>query len=86
MRPLEEVDAHLDAHKAYLDRYYASGTFLASGRRVPRTGGVILANCASREEAERLVAEDPFSVHGIARYEIIEFQPTKTAPALAPPA
>lgn len=30
-------------YAAFLDRYCADGTFLVSGRKVPRTGGVILA-------------------------------------------
>jgi uncharacterized protein YciI len=43
-RPLEEVYRHLDAHVAYLKQEYANGSFIASGRKVPRTGGIILCN------------------------------------------
>ena len=42
-KPLEEIDDLMSDHMAYLRRCYASGVFLASGRREPRTGGVILA-------------------------------------------
>ena len=35
VRPLEEVDALLAEHVQFLDRHYASGLFVVSGRRVP---------------------------------------------------
>lgn len=38
-RPLSEVDQHLEAHVAYLKQQYGDGHFIASGRKVPRTGG-----------------------------------------------
>lgn len=83
-RPAEEVDAYLEAHKAYLDTYYRNGNFLVSGRRVPRTGGVILCKAGSREEADEMMRHDPFYIHGIATYEVIEFVPGKYAEGLEP--
>jgi uncharacterized protein YciI len=82
VRPLEEIDAQLAAHRAYLDRFYASGVLLSSGPRVPRTGGVILARFADRAAAESFVAGDPFTQAGVARYEVIEFTATRAANAL----
>lgn len=41
--PLEAVDALLPDHVAWLDGLYEQGVFLASGRKEPREGGVILA-------------------------------------------
>ncbi|WP_329199754.1 MULTISPECIES: YciI family protein [unclassified Streptomyces] len=81
--PLEAVDAQMDAHIAWLDRYYASGVFLASGRKVPREGGVILAGGISRSEAEEITAGDPFVVAGVCSYRITEFVATKTSAELA---
>lgn len=40
---LEQIDAYLAEHVAFLKEQYAQGHFLASGRKVPRTGGIILA-------------------------------------------
>lgn len=79
-KPLEEVMAHLDAHRAWLDGHYAAGRFLCSGPQVPRTGGVILCRAGSREEVDTLTADDPFRLHGIADYTIVEFQATHSAP------
>ncbi|WP_432454403.1 MULTISPECIES: YciI family protein [unclassified Agarivorans] len=79
---LADVETHLDAHIQYLDRHYAAGVFLASGRKVPRTGGVILAQADSRTALDAILAEDPFKIHQLAEYEVTEFIPTKTSPAL----
>lgn len=79
VRPLEEVDRLLDRHVAYLERNFAAGRFLASGRRVPRTGGVILARGADIDEIEAIVATDPFLSAGVATHEVIEFEASRMA-------
>lgn len=75
LKPLEEVDRFYLAHAEWLMKHYTSGRFLGSGSRVPRTGGVILARVASREEFLALLADDPFQINGVARYEVYEFAP-----------
>ena len=80
--PVERVDAVLEDHVAWLNAQYAAGHFIASGRKNPRDGGVILAVGLDRAGFERLVAEDPFSVAGVCDYRVTEFIATKTAPAL----
>ncbi|RSS96661.1 hypothetical protein EF903_02970 [Streptomyces sp. WAC05292] len=56
--PLEAVEEQLDAHMAWLDAHYASGVFLASGRKVPRDGGIILAaGSAPKRRGGSAVAE-----------------------------
>ncbi len=72
-RPLTEVDSYLEAHVAFLQEAYAKGSFVASGRKVPRTGGVILSGVKTRAELESILAKDPFYQAGIAEYDIIEF-------------
>lgn len=76
IKPLEEVDALLEEHVVSLKEQYALGHFLASGRKVPRTGGVILARGVSRVEIETIITLDPFYRHHVAEYEITEFSPT----------
>lgn len=80
---LAEVDQHLDAHVAYLKKQYEDGYFLASGRKEPRTGGVILAKAGSKGELQSVLQQDPFYQHALADYEVIEFLPTMTTDALA---
>lgn len=74
---LDEIDSALDAHKAWLDENYSAGRFLASGRRKPRTGAVILAADGPRDEIEDAVAHDPFAVQGLAEHTIVEFHPSR---------
>lgn len=76
---LEEVDKYLDAHINYLKEQYAKGNFMASGRKVPRTGGVIFSNLQNKNKLEAVLANDPFNKTGIATYTIVEFIPTMVA-------
>lgn len=80
--PVERVDALLDAHIEWLDAQYAAGVFVASGRKNPRDGGVILAAGVGRAEIEAIAAADPFSAEGVCAYRITEFYATKTAAEL----
>ncbi|MEU0050869.1 YciI family protein [Streptomyces sp. NPDC006309] len=81
--PLDAVDAVLPDHVAWLEEQYEKGLFLASGRKNPRDGGVILAVAEDRAGVEELVAGDPFTVAGVCAYRVTEFVATKTAPELA---
>ena len=76
--PLTAADQHMEAHMAWVRDGYDRGLFLASGRKVPRTGGVILAR-GDRELLEELCAADPFAVHGVAAYDITEVAFTTAA-------
>jgi uncharacterized protein YciI len=76
---LSAIDAHMKAHVAFLKKYYASGNFLVSGRKIPRDGGIIVAVAESRERVERIIREDPFHVHGLAEFRVIEFRPSQRA-------
>ncbi len=40
---LDALDAHMVDHMKYLRKYYKQNIFVASGRKVPRSGGIILA-------------------------------------------
>ena len=76
---LEEIDAHMAAHVRFLKKYYAAGNFLVSGRKIPREGGIILAVGRNREQIEAIVKEDPFHLHGLADFRIIEFRASQKA-------
>ena len=78
---LSEVDRYIAPHMDWVNEGYDRGIFLASGRKNPRTGGVIFAR-GTRVEIEALVAADPFTIHGVADYEITEVAVTRTAPGL----
>lgn len=71
--PLEEVDKHIEGHTAYLKKYIDNGTFLVTGRKMPRTGGILIANAGSKEEVEQIITEDTFYQHKVADMTITEF-------------
>lgn len=82
IKPLEEVDANLSEHVEWLKKGYADGVFLASGRRIPRNGGVILAKCDNIESLEARLSQDPFNKLNIAKTEMIPFDATMKSPLL----
>ena len=77
--PLKQIDAHMSAHMAFLTKYYAAGTFLVSGRQIPRVGGIILAVGESVQQIEAIMAEDPFCKQGMADVRIVEFRASQRA-------
>jgi uncharacterized protein YciI len=79
VRPLDEVDALMREHVAWLNEHCDAGRFVVSGRRIPRTGGVIVARGDDREEIERIVASDPFVSGGVATCEVVRFRASQIA-------
>ncbi|MGL3607089.1 YciI family protein [Rhizobium sp. G187] len=81
VKPAEEADRLMQPHMDWVNAGYDSGLFLASGRKNPRTGGVILAR-GDRGEIEAYVAADPFIMEGVAVCEVTEVAVTRTAAGL----
>ncbi|RKR80026.1 uncharacterized protein YciI [Mucilaginibacter gracilis] len=71
--PLEELDQHMADHVKFLRKYYKNGTFVASGRKVPRTGGIILALADNLDAITQIMSEDPFTKHELAEYTVTHF-------------
>lgn len=80
--PLEELDKHMTDHVKFLRKYYKQNVFVASGRKVPRTGGIILAQAESREALDRIISEDPFIIHKLAEFSVTEFLTSQYHPEL----
>ena len=76
---LAQIDAHMAAHVAFLKKHYADGTFLVSGRKIPRDGGIILAVGRDREQIEAIMRDDPFVSRGLADIRVIEFRASQRA-------
>jgi uncharacterized protein YciI len=71
--PLTEVEPFMPEHMAFLEKNYALGKFLASGRKVPRDGGLIFCQADSKAAVEALMQEDPFVYQDLADVRVIEF-------------
>lgn len=78
--PLDQLDAHMTDHVKYLHKYYKLNMFIASGRKVPRTGGIILALAKSKEAVDEIIQEDPFYIHKLAEFRVTEFLTSQSHP------
>jgi len=77
--PQEIVDFHNDAHIAWLQKAFDDGVFIAAGRKIPRTGGLLLSQ-AERETLDASLALDPFYTNVVADFEVLEFHAGRVAP------
>ncbi|MEU8570410.1 YciI family protein [Streptomyces pathocidini] len=80
--PADEVDALREAHMEWVDEQFEAGVFIASGRKKPLDGGVILAVGDDRDRIEAVVASDPFVQEEVCGYRVTQFTMTRTAPGL----
>lgn len=76
---IEEVEKYLTMHLEYLQECYSKDVFLASGRQVPRFGGIIIAKAKNRQEIYTILSEDPFHKNTCAEYQVHEFEVTKAS-------
>lgn len=79
LKPTEEVNRFLSAHCDFLAAYLSIGNFIAAGPQAPCTGGVILIKAENREEVDDIIKRDPWVVHKLVEYKVIEFLPTMCA-------
>ena len=73
-RPIEEVVAVTEVHRAYLRQLKADGTLIAAGPMDPRYGGIFLLKVADQDPQRALDAVrdgDPFYQQHIAQYELL---------------
>lgn len=76
-KSLEEVESYYSDHMQWLEKYFKLDIFITSGRKVPRTGGVILCKTLDRHQLETILNEDPFIA--VADYRITEFIANNTS-------
>ncbi|OKO91489.1 hypothetical protein AC629_02495 [Bradyrhizobium sp. NAS80.1] len=75
-KPLDEVDRHLTAHKAWVKQGFEEGVLILSGGQRPRTGGALLALGDNRSAIQARVDQDPFILAGVATAMVIEVVPS----------
>lgn len=84
-RPLEEVLVALEEHRAYLRGLMDQGLLLASGPFDPRSGGALLLRVPDGDvqgTLDRIRDGDPFTVRGLAQYELLPWAPALGREAL----
>ena len=78
-RPLDEVLAHYEAHRDYLQGLKAEGVLVASGPLEPRYGGALLLRVpddAVEQTLDRVRDGDPYWKAGMAQYECLPWNVT----------
>jgi uncharacterized protein YciI len=78
-RPPAELEANLEAHKAYLSKLEREGKLLAAG---PLLGddakydgtGLLVYRVSQRKEAEAIAQSDPFHAKGLRTYTLKPWQ------------
>ena len=76
-KEIAEVEKFIEQHIHFLESYNADKKIIFSGRKNPRTGGIILVNNVDKNELMEIIKQDPFCRNEIAEYEITEVIPTK---------
>jgi uncharacterized protein YciI len=77
-KPLEQVLAVVDAHRAYLADLKSRGILIASGPFEPRYGGGLLLRVPDDAAEATLLAvrdDDPFVKAQVAQYELLPWLP-----------
>lgn len=82
LQPLDVIDQARPAHVAWLNDEVAAGRILLSGRQESQEGGVLVTGDISIEDAEDIMARDPYQVAGIVRYDRLSFGRGVCAPQL----
>jgi uncharacterized protein YciI len=76
-RPLSEIEAVTDAHRAYLHTLQEKGILVASGPLDPRFGGMWLVRVRDESplaDLDALRDGDPFHQYGLANYELLPWK------------
>lgn len=68
----------MNAHKAWLQKGFDEGVFIASGSLQGQQGGCVLARGLSRTALDQRLSEDPFVANDVVRAEVIDFAVSKT--------
>jgi uncharacterized protein len=82
LKPLDVVDQTRPAHLDWLNGEVERGRLVLTGRLEDQTGGVLITGDISTEEAEELMAVDPYALAGLVRYVRTGFNGGVRAPGL----
>lgn len=80
LRPVDEVELHLDAHREWVREHAEAGHVIAAGREVPLQGGLLVAVGVTRDQVDAMIAADPYVTEGVAEYDVREYDMVMAAP------
>ncbi len=80
LKPADEVEEYLDAHRAWVRDHVKAGVFIAAGREIPLQGGLIVATGVTRDEVDAIIAKDPYFIQKVAEYDVREYDVVLATP------
>jgi uncharacterized protein YciI len=80
--PADAVDQVRPAHLEWLAEEIAEGRLILTGRSESGLGGILVTGDISTEDAQDVIAKDPYSQAGVVRYERVGFTAGARAPGL----
>lgn len=75
LRPDAEIQAQLEAHKAWLIHHIQTGNILFAGPLKDKAAGFVLAHATELAEIQQMIAADPFEIHGLVSFDIQTIEP-----------
>lgn len=82
-KPIADVEQCIEEHNALLEKLTTQNKLIFSGRKNPRTGGVIVVYNLTRKQVDEIIEQDPFYRNEIASYEVVEVIARKYAEQFA---
>jgi uncharacterized protein YciI len=82
LQSIDVVDQTRPAHLDWIKDEVARGRLILTGRLESQTGGVLITGDISTEDAESLMANDPYQLAGLVRYDRVGFTGGARAPGL----
>jgi len=79
---MDEVEPHMAAHMDFVREQFDKGRFLFSGKKVPRTGGIIVSSADDRQQLDEIIKQDPFCEHNLVDVDVLEFSVSTTCSEL----
>jgi len=72
-KPLEEVEKHVETHRVFIKAGVEAGHFMMAGPKVPRTGGIVIADFKDLSTCQAYFQQDSFYQFDMADFKFIEF-------------
>ena len=74
VRPRQEWTVSLDEHLVWMKERHESGQILFSGPTADRKLGIYVIRASSKEEAERIAGNDPYTKAGFCTFDLFEWE------------
>jgi uncharacterized protein len=75
-QPLAVIAEARPDHVTWMNREVAAGRLIMAGRLEADRGGVLITGDMSADEADELMANDPYTIAGLIDYDRLSFEAT----------